>query len=282
MSSDLQPAVLSPPMNKPKSPFLTHRVAGRGEPLLLLNGALMSLAAWQPLMPRLEPSWKVVRCDFRGQLFSPGEQEPHLDAHVRDVLALLDHLALPRVHVAGVSFGSLAALRMAARHPERVASIAAITSSDYIRPEGSWRLLEAVQDALLAKDGQRLFDVSLPMFGDDYVAREKETIEMQRQWITSLPESWHRGVGRIMAAVGTIDLRQDLPQVRCPVQVISAEQDRIFPPAEGEILAASVKNGRFKMVPGAGHNLVVEKPHQVAEILAGFFSRQSIRSGGFL
>ena len=31
--------------------------------------ALMSLAAWQPLMPRLEKSWKVIRCDLRGQFF---------------------------------------------------------------------------------------------------------------------------------------------------------------------------------------------------------------------
>ncbi|HYU34715.1 MAG TPA: alpha/beta hydrolase [Thermoanaerobaculia bacterium] len=269
-------------MNKPKSPFLTHRVSGRGEPLLLLNGALMSLAAWQPLVPRLERSWKVIRCDFRGQFFSPGEQEPHLDAHIRDVLALLDHLALSRVHIAGVSFGSLAGLRMAARHPNRVASVAAITSSDTIRPEGAWRLLEPVRDALLALDANRVFDVSLPMFGDDYVAREKEMLELQRQWITNLPEIWHRGVGQIMVAVEAIDLREDLPKVRCPVQVISAEQDKIFPPAEGQILAASVKNGRFAMVPGAGHNLVVEKPNEVAEILAGFFSRIPFRPGGFL
>lgn len=269
-------------MNKLKSPFLTHRVSGQGEPLLLLNGALMSLAAWQPLMPRLEPSWKVVRCDFRGQFFSPGEQEPHLDAHVRDVLALLDHLALRRVHIAGVSFGSLAALRMAALHPERVSSIAAITSSDTIRPEGAWRLLEPVRDALLAADAQRVFDVSLPMFGDDYLAREKEMLDLQQQWITNLPEAWHRGVGKILAAVQAIDLRQDLPKVRCPVLVVSAEQDRIFPPPEGEILASSVRNGRYALIPGAGHNLVVEKPQQVADAVVGFLSRQTTRVGGFL
>ncbi|HBL29562.1 MAG TPA: hypothetical protein DD490_22235 [Acidobacteria bacterium] len=264
-----------------KSPFLTHRVSGRGEPLLLLNGALMSLAAWQPLVPRLEASWKVVRTDFRGQFFSVGVQEPHLDAHVRDVLALLDHLALRRVHIAGVSFGSLAALRMAARFPERVASVAAITSSDYIRPEGAWRSLAPVRDALLATDAARLFDVSLPMFGAEYTAREKENVELQRQWITNLPEIWHRGVGQIMVAVEAIDLREDLPKVRCPVQVVSAAEDCIFPPPEGEILAAAVKNGRYTLVPGAGHNLVVEKPQQLAEILVDFFSRQSVRPGGF-
>jgi 3-oxoadipate enol-lactonase len=269
-------------MNKPKSPFLTHRISGKGEPLLLLNGALMSLAAWQPLMARLDQSWKVVRCDFRGQFFSPGEQEPHLDAHVRDVLALLDHLALRRVHIAGVSFGSLAAFRMAALHPDRVASITAITSSDYIRPEGAWRLLEPVRDALLAADGPRVYDVSLPMFGDDYIAHQKEMLDLQRQWITNLPDAWHRGVGQIMVAVQAIDLREDLPKVRCPVQVISAEQDRIFPPDEGRILASSVRNGRFELVPGAGHNLVVEKPQQVVELLTGFLSKIPLRPGGFL
>jgi 3-oxoadipate enol-lactonase len=267
-------------MNKPKSPFLMHRVSGRGEPLLLLNGALMSLAAWQPLMPRLETSWKVIRTDFRGQFFSMGEQEPNLDAHVRDVLALLDHLGLPRVHIAGVSFGSLAALRMAARHPERVASLAAVTSSDYLRPEGAWRLLEPVRDALLAGDAQRLHELSFPMFSDAYVAREQEMLEQQRQWLLNLPEIWYRGVGQIMVACKSIDLRDDLPQVRCPVLAVSAEHDRIFPPDEGRIVASSVRIGRFVMVPGAGHNLVIEKPQQLAEILIGFFSKIPLRPGG--
>lgn len=269
-------------MNKPKSPFLTHRVSGRGEPLLLLNGALMSLAAWQPLMSRLEASWKVIRCDFRGQFFSPGEQEPHLDAHVRDVLALLDHLALRRVHIAGVSFGSFAALRIAARHPERVASVAAITPSDYIRPEGAWSLLEPVRDALLAADSQRVFDLSLPMFGDDYVSGQQEMMAMQKEWIVNLPEVWHRGVGKILVAVQAMDLREELPKVRCPVQVIAAAQDKIFPPEEGKILASAVRNGRFEVIAGAGHNLVVEKPQELAEVLVRFFSKTPLHPGGFL
>lgn len=267
-------------MNKPKSPFLTHRVSGRGEPLLLLNGALMSLAAWQPLMPRLEKSWKVIRCDLRGQFFSPGEPEPQLDAHVRDVLALLDHLGVGRVHIAGVSFGSFVALRLAARRPERVASVIPITSTDYIRPE-SWELLEPLRDALLAVQPDRVFDVSMPMFGDDYAEQQKDIINLQREWIVNLPEIWHRGVGQIMVAVKAIDLRADAPLVRCPALVISAAQDKIFPPSQGEVLAGSLRNARFEIVPGAGHNLIVEKPDVVADLLTGFLPQQPVRSVGF-
>jgi len=119
------------------------------------------------------------------------------------------------------------------------------------------------------------------MFGEEYRTRETELMDLQRQWITNLPDAWHKGVGRILEAVQAIDLRPDLPQVRCPVQVISAGQDVIFPPDEGRTLASSVRNGRFELIPGAGHNLIVEKPAPVAELLVGFHKRFPILSGGF-
>jgi 3-oxoadipate enol-lactonase len=265
-------------MNKPKSPYLTHRVSGRGEPLLLLNGALMSFAAWQPLMPRLEASWKVIRCDLRGQFFSPGEAEPSLDAHVRDVLALVSHLGLTRFHVAGVSFGSFVALRLAARSPERIISVTPITSTDYIRDE-SWALLEPLRDALLAVQTEKVFDLSLPMFGPDYVEQQKEMMGLQKEWIVNLPEIWYRGVGQILVAVKEIDMRADLPAIRCPALVISAEHDRIFPPEQGKVLAGALRNARLETVAGAGHNLIVEKPAAVADLLTGFLSKQ--RPGGW-
>lgn len=265
-------------MNKPKSPYLTHRVSGKGEPLLLLNGALMSFAAWQPLMPRLEASWKVIRCDLRGQFFSPGEAEPNLDAHVRDVLALVNHLGFSRFHVAGVSFGSFVALRLAARSPERIISVTPITSTDYIRDE-SWALLEPLRDVLLAAQAEQVFDLSLPMFGPEYVEQQKEMMGLQREWIVNLPEIWYRGVGQILVAVKEIDMRSDLPAVRCPALVISAEHDRIFPPEQGKVLAGSLRNARLETVPGAGHNLIVEKPAAVADLLTGFLSKQ--RPGGW-
>jgi 3-oxoadipate enol-lactonase len=81
--------------------------------------------------------------------------------------------------------------------------------------------------------------------------------------------------------VEPIDLREDLRAIRCPVQVISADEDRIFPPEQGKALADSLRNARFDVVPGAGHNLIVEKPAQVAELLTNFLGKQPIRPGGW-
>lgn len=257
-----------------KSAFIGHRVSGQGEPLLLLNGALMSLAAWQPVVTVLEKSFRVVRCDFRGQFFSLGEPQPDLDSHLADVLALLDHLELSRVHIAGTSFGSLLGLRLAARHPERVASLAAVTSTDRITEE-SWRELAVVQEACLAAadggDGGRVSDLTLHMFSDEFRARQSALMDMQREWISALPAKWFRGIAGILEAVNRIDLRPELPQVRCPVLVLAAEKDVIFPIERSQALAVALPSARLEVVPGAGHSIVVESPGPLAEALLRFF-----------
>jgi pimeloyl-ACP methyl ester carboxylesterase len=52
--------------------------------VLLLNGGLMTIASWEPVAAGLRKSWKVVGCDFRGQLRSSGEPPPDLEA-MRDL-----------------------------------------------------------------------------------------------------------------------------------------------------------------------------------------------------
>lgn len=254
------------------SAVLGHRVTGKGEPLLLLNGALMSHAAWQPVAIPLEGSYKVVRCDFRGQLFSSGKPQPDLDAHLADVLRLLDHLQIGRVHLAGASFGSLIALKLATLHPRRVASITAITSTDWI-DEKAWHELEVVRQACLEAagggDGGKVSDLSLKMFSADYLASHADDLALQRNWISMLPEDWFRGVAAILEAVQNLDLRPRLPEIRCPVLVVGADEDSVFPPEYSQALAAALPNARLEMVK-SGHSLVIEQPGRLAELLQGF------------
>lgn len=260
--------------------LLGHRVTGKqGEPLVLLNGALMSLAAWQPVVNRLERDFRVVRCDFRGQMFSPGGPQPDRAAHRADVLALLDHLGLGRVHLAGASFGSIVALELAAMLPERVASVAAVTSTERIAEE-AWEQLEGIRLACLAAaaDGSgdargRVFDLGLPMFSPGYQATHGEDLRLQREWLGALPESWFRGVAGVLESVGRLDLTPLLPRVRCPALVVAAGEDRIFPVARSQALAAALPAARLVVLPGAGHNVAIEQPGPLAEALRQFCLR---------
>src|SRR5512142_2485166 len=141
---------------------LTHAVSGDGPPLLLLNGGLMTYAAWEPLAVPLAQSCRLIRCDFRGQLLSPGDPPATLQGHAEDLARLLDALHIESAHVAGASFGALVGIVMAAAMPSRVKSLVAITATERVTPdmtEGGAELRDACRAVAAGGDGRRVFDL---------------------------------------------------------------------------------------------------------------------------
>jgi 3-oxoadipate enol-lactonase len=256
--------------------ILTHRVTGSesGPPVLLLNGGLMSIASWQPLAERLEPSYRLVRCDFRGQALTPGEPEPRLEAHVTDVIDLLDHLGIERVHLAGASYGAIVGLLLAARHPERAASLAAITATDRITGpmwEGTIRLREAALAGAEGGDGGRVLDLLLPgTYTAEYLESQGDRLVFYRRWLAGLPPVFFRGLVSILSSLEGLDLTSDLPRIACPTLVLGGERDTTFPPVHSQALAAGIRDARLVILPGAPHGLVVEQAGQLADLLLDF------------
>lgn len=258
------------------SEILAHRVTGPPgvEPLLLLNGGLMSIAAWDRIVGPLEASWQVVRCDFRGQLLSPGEPEPRLEAHVEDVIRLLDALGLERVHVAGVSLGGLTGTLLAALHQERVRSLAIVTSTDRVTPamwEETAQMRQIAREAAEGGDGGRVLDFLLPRtYTAGYLEAQSAAMGFYRQWVAALPAVWFRGLAGILSALEGLDLTPHLGAIRCPALILAAEGDRTFPPEHSRALAAGISSARLEIVPDGCHGLIVEQAERVQQILLEF------------
>src|SRR5262249_15533104 len=160
-------------------------------PLFLLNGGLMSMVAWEKVAVGLEDAYRGVRCDFRGQLFSPGVPEPRLEPHAEDLVALLDSLGIETIHAAGTSFGALVALRLASLHPERVASVVAITATDKVSPE-QWAASALARDACLEAvaggDGGRVYDLVVPAtYSPEYREANAAALAFYRRQVALLP-----------------------------------------------------------------------------------------------
>ena len=265
-------------MNPPA--LLAHQVDGEGEPLLLLNGGMMSFTAWDAYVPTLAERHRVVRCDLRGMLRSPGERPEGFPGHAEDLLALLDHLGVARCHVAGTSYGAFAGLHLAALAPERVASLVAMTVADRVSPE-MWaeadRMAVACRDALAGGSRERVYDlVSAFAFSREWAEAHAEEIAARRAAVSFLPDSWFSGLASLLSALEGLDVRPLLPHVTCPVLVLLAEGDRAMPRPWGESLAAAVPRGELAVVPGCGHGLVVEKPAETLSRLLAFLARHPL------
>ena len=94
--------------------------AGQGPLLLLLHGIGSSATAWNRQIERLGKQFSCIAPDLPGYGDSPDASGGGLDGIVEDIAAVLDG---QQAHVVGVSFGALAALALARRHPEQVKSL---------------------------------------------------------------------------------------------------------------------------------------------------------------
>ncbi|HEX5192255.1 MAG TPA: alpha/beta hydrolase [Solirubrobacteraceae bacterium] len=92
--------------------------------VLAVHGILATSAAWLAAGAALRDEIALIAPDLRGRGDSHALPGPFgLDAHVADLLAVLDALELERVVMAGHSMGAYVVARLAARHPERVSRL---------------------------------------------------------------------------------------------------------------------------------------------------------------
>ena len=247
---------------------LTHRIDGAGPPLLLLNGGLMSIATWQPYVDFLSGRYRVVRCDFRGQLLTPGPPfATSWESHADDVAALLDALEIERAYVVGVSFGALVAMHLAALYPTRVSRLTVISATDYTT--AAMRADAAEGRALAASDPAALFRrVARKTWSASWLAAQPaDFIEQRARQMASLPRQFFEGAAAILSLIETLDLRPHLAKIAAPALVVAGEHDEVFPPEHSRAIAAAIPDARLEIVEGTGHGLLFERPERVIELL---------------
>ena len=96
---------------------------GATEPILCVHGISSQRRLWNWLRAEA-PDLTLVAPDLRGRADSFGVNGPYsVGRHSDDMVALLDHLALPSIHVCGMSMGGFVAVDLAHRYPDRVKSL---------------------------------------------------------------------------------------------------------------------------------------------------------------
>ena len=110
-------------------------------PVLLIMGQMASLLWWpEPFCRRLADRDRfVVRYDNRdtgrSTSYPPGSPPYTVDDLADDAVAVLDGYGLERAHLVGMSMGGVIAQLVTFEHPERVASLTAISTTSAGPPD---------------------------------------------------------------------------------------------------------------------------------------------------
>ena len=261
---------------------LFHQSEGDGEPLILLNGIAMSAVSWDVVARPLAKDYRVVRCDFRGQLMTPAPPPDNVSEHADDIATLLDHLGIDSAHTVGTSFGGVIGTLVASRHPDRVRSLTTIASADGFDEAmadevARWRA--ACVASLEGPDRGHLSDVLEPVaYSPEWVAAHQAERSQRREQIAALPDQWFEGLIALLDSAHSLRLRDELTGVRCPTQVIAAELDGFVPLERARGLAKAIDGARFEIIEGAGHAVVVEQPKRVVELCLAFLTSLKSRN----
>ncbi|MEV1288839.1 alpha/beta hydrolase [Micromonospora sp. NPDC049679] len=102
-----------------------------GEPVLLLHGFPQHSGEWAEVIPALHAAGlRTYAVDQRG--YSPGARPTEVADYrmaecVADAVALLDALGIDAAHIVGHDWGAVVGWQLAARHPQRVRTLTAVS-----------------------------------------------------------------------------------------------------------------------------------------------------------
>lgn len=246
-----------------------------GTPIVLLHGFPQRANAWGAVSERLhETGLRTFAPDQRG--YSPGARPRSRFAYrikelVADVVALIDEIGTP-VHLAAHDWGAAIAWATAARHPERVASLTAVSvghpraffkamvTSDQMRrsyymalfqipllPERSLSKRGAWGERTLKKTGMP--DADLDLFRREVVG--DGALRGGLNWYRSLP----------------LASSKDMAKVSVPTTLVWSDDDV----ALGRRMAEQTRKyvtGPYELVEVSGsHWLLAERPDELADAI---------------
>jgi pimeloyl-ACP methyl ester carboxylesterase len=271
--------------------MIAYDVAGTGPALVLLHSTVADRRMWDPQWPVLaDAGFRVVRCDFRGFGETPATLEPYNDAD--DVLAVLGELGAGTMALAGASYGGKVALQIAARSPERVTALALICPGmPGHEPTETLRDFWQREEALLeAGDVAGATELNVATFlGAEASEATREQVRLMQRHAFDVQLAAEQEAGEAgptgeagpasgagpdgePGGAGEAEEAVELGAVTAPSLIVSGARDLPDFRQIAARLAGLLPAARWTELRWAGHLPTLERPAELSELLAAFFS----------
>jgi pimeloyl-ACP methyl ester carboxylesterase len=273
-----------------------------GVPVLMIMGLGMQLTAWPAsLLAALEAGgMRPIVFDNRdiglstgfdacgrANLFKVGMQYsfglPIRTAYTladmaADALGLLDALGVARAHVVGISMGGMIAQLLAARAPDRVATVSLLMTTSGARhlpgptPQARMAMLSRPRSrdlgALVDHGTRVLRSIASPAFPpEEAMLRARVEAAVRRAY---RPQGLARQLVAIMASG---DRSAAVRTIMRPTLVLHGRADPLVPAACGADLAQKIPGARLELIDGMGHDMPPALLPQLAQALLDQFRR---------
>jgi len=268
---------------------LFERRIGSGPPVVVLHGG--PGAHHDYLLPGFDALARgrtLIYYDQRGGGRSPVPRSVPVGwrEHVADLQRLREIWDLPRLTLAGYSWGGLLALLYAVTYPDRVERLALVSPAPAWkegRDEFERRFAERSNTPALQAARKTLRESGL---------RERDPAAHQRRLFELAVAGYFHDPTRVShltpfritdrtqkevwSSLGDYDLRPELRRLQLPAIVVHGEDDPI--PVETAKVTADCLRAPLRVLPRCGHVPYVEAPEDFVRILDGFLPREAVKA----
>ncbi|MFD0312864.1 alpha/beta fold hydrolase [Streptomyces flavalbus] len=242
--------------------------------LLLIHGSASSTRSWNPLVPLLSGSHRVIRIDLlgHGRSAKPTDRGYALPDQARRAGAVLDRLGVERAVVVGHSSGGAVATALAEQRADLVTALVLINTGPRL-------------DAFIAPRTDAIglarwppTDEQIRHFASTGVSRPG--YQIPSELLDEVRCMTHHTLTRTMQATRDYLERQALPDrlaaLGKPLLVIFGEEDRRWRSSSAADYRL-VPGAKVELLPGLGHSPLLEDPPRTAIPLLAFTTAHAAR-----
>ena len=253
---------------------INYELSGKkGAPVVVLSHSLSaSLLMWNPQMEGLNPHFRVLRYDIRGQGGSDAPSGAYtLELLANDVIGLLDALNISQVHFVGLSIGGMIGQGLALNHAHRLRSLALCDTASVVPQEAQPIWQERINKVLSKGIGALLDETMERWFTPPFLKQGSPMLDIIRKQILATSVQGYIGCAE---AIRNLDYLDRLSGIKIPTLIMVGEDDPGTPVSASQAIHERISNSKLVILPSARHLSNVEQTEAFNAALLSFLKNQ--------
>ena len=271
---------------------IAYKTFGKGDPILLFNGASASMDAWdQSFLRSLSSNHKVIVFDSRGVGNTTIGSKPFtMWLLANDAAGLLDALKIQKANVLGYSLGGQIAQQFTVTYPEKVNRLILVATTcggkDGIpKPPEFIKLQSDIVNKSLnnvSVSREEINTLITASLGSGWIRLHPESLK-------NIPETYdpfaristnalkqQANIGFAWEATNWNGACDELAKIAKPTLVMTGTDDNLYAPHENSlVLAGKIPGAWLVQIKDAGHAIMDQYPDEISKILQTFLSTTS-------
>ena len=260
---------------------LYYEETGAGTPVIFVHEFAGDMRSWEPQLRHFGQRYRAIAYNARGYPPSAVPPDPASYNQARaadDILAILDHLAVDRAHIVGLSMGGFATLHFGFRHPARARSLM-VGGCGYGAEPGQRERFKneaAIIAAALKSEGMEAFAAKYA-YGPTRVQFENKDPRGFAEFARQLAE--HSALGSANTQLGVqaerpslYDLVAEMKKLTVPTLILTGDEDwACLQP--GLLMKHHIPTAALSVMPNCGHTINIEDPGEFNRLVTAFLAQ---------